>query len=353
MELSNFMKQKVDYKAALRRREAFFNRPSTVSEIIGDRHVIDTDVSGLVHAIEECAKDRDANAILVHGPIIPNVKPVAGWEEAIEPYRLFLRYGDEVKLRVPRSIRAALEEEISPIKLRIDQFAVLDPKANYCAITWNGIRTRGKSRLHLVDAIEGMRLFAFSEHAPDVYDRIQVDPYIDTAKVEDQGGIYVVTVPSRSRPKNYLVRVESVPIPETRNERVVWTDERFDHVCEENLFDFGYRTKVQAQTFCPHDIAATLAIAKSEKKRGFMNLPAPLMKKTFVESVYNVLRSRVMVIEQGKGNRKVKRTLNKGEVERALWLQIQSYGVDSRHRQTCYVDVEEDGMIQDYNWSLR
>lgn len=348
--------KKVDYRAALKRRREFFHRPCTVREIIGPRQTIETEKDGLVDAVEECAKDMDGKAVLVHGNILPFAPTSADWETNIEPWRLFLRYGEEVNLRVPRSIREALQREISPIKLKIDRFQQMNAEADYCGITWTGIRSRIKRRVHLVDAIEGMKLFAFSELAREDIDRIVVQSYIDTKKVNDQGGVYVVTVPSRSRSFNYLIRLESVPIPGAEKERAIWPDLRAEHVCEENAYDFGYRTKIQSYGFCPHINAGILAVAKQEKHRGFMLMPNPLMRRAFVERFYNILKSRVMILEErvrenGKTLRE-KRPLNKGEIEWALWKKIQKYETGHRYKNTCYAKAKE-GKIQEYSWILK
>ena len=340
-------------------REAFFNRPSTVRDVIGSRTVIDATRDSVLEAVARCAEDPDNHAVLIQGGLLPeNVQPHEEWELALEPWRVFLKYGEEVNLRVPRSIKEALAQQTSEVKLRREKFAGLDESVDYCGLVWTGIRTRTKRKVHLVDAIEGVKLFVYADtrhkRSPD---RIDVNAYADTKTAPTQGAFYVVEVPSRSRTTPYLFRLQSVPLPNSEQRHVVWTDEHaYGHGCEENLYYFSYRRRTGEQVFCPHVVAAHMAVAKQEKKRGFMDMPFPLPTPFLVEKVYNILRGRTMVLEEvteKEKTRKIKRPLNKGEVELVLWKAIAHYG----HDRTCYVNTDHrrgpvDPRMQEYRWQI-
>lgn len=340
------------------RKASFFYHPSSRRDMHGSRTIIHATRHTLLDAVAQCAAD-DTKAVLVDEPILPDTPPREEWEREMEPYRLFLKYGNEVNLRVPRSIRAALAEKASEVKLRRDKFGELDAAENYCGLVWTGIRKREKRKIHLVDAIEGEKLFVYADTEPrKSLDRIAIKAYADTKAAPDQGAFYVVIVPSRSRDEHYLFRLQSVPLPGIDSRYAVWSDENmFGHACEENIYYFSYRRKTGEHVFCPHMLAAHMAVAKYEKKRGFMDMPGPLATRFFVEDVYNILRARVRIVDtvtvDGR-TRKKTRTLNKGEIEMMLWNAVAVYG----HDRTCFVNTNPargpvDPKMQEYRWSLR
>lgn len=360
-------------RQGMRARHEFFYRPTSVKQVHGNRGVMRTDLSlieevddaghitttrvSVLEALAQCAQDPEHRAVLIQGPILPDeyLVPREIWEKPLEPWRRFLKYAPEVNLRAPRFLRQAVDQQASPLKLRRERFAQLDPAEAYGSLTWWGIRAHIKHRTHLVDVLEGTKLFVFSELASrDSPHRINVEPCIDVKAAARQGGIYLVEVPSRSRSLSYPFRLEAVPLADAGDQRYgIWTDLRVkNHDCEENRYDFGYKYVAGEVVFCAHALAAYLAIAKTERSRGFISTPVPLVSRFFVEDVYNLLRSRTLVEEETIVNgrtRKDKRRLNKAEMELLLWKAVSFYG----HDKTCYARPQQDGKIQDYTWQLR
>lgn len=339
----------------------FFYHPSSKREMFGSRTVIHAMRHTLLDAVAQCAAD-DTKAVLIDEPLLPPIEAQEEWELQIEPWRLFLKYGKEVNLRVPLGIQKALAQKASEVKLRRERFAELDEARDYCGLVWTGIRTRAKHKIHLVDAIEGEKLYVFARAAPaSSIDHVVVEAYSDTKAAPLQGAFYIVTVPSRSQDEPYQFRLQSVPLPNHASRYAIWTDENaFGHGCKENLYYFSYRRKTGEFVFCPHMLAVHMAVAKYEKekkKRGFMDMPGPLATKFFVEDVYNILRARVRMVETAVVDgrtRTTTRPLNKAEVEMMLWGAVARYG----HDKTCFINTDPtkgpvDPKMQEYRWSLR
>src|SRR3989344_8283650 len=115
------------------RKTDFFYRPSSKRDMFGNRTIIHATRETLLDAVAQCAAD-DTKAVLVDEPILPETSLQEEWEFQVEPWRLFLKYGEEVNLRVPRSIQKSLAQKASEVKLRSEKFAELDEKKDYCGL---------------------------------------------------------------------------------------------------------------------------------------------------------------------------------------------------------------------------
>lgn len=329
----------------------FFTRPTTVRDIIGNKKLVPVTQYDLVQKIENL--DRKNQAVLVDFPVVPGGY---GRYPFFEDWMNFLKRGPEVNLRVSSIRGQSIENRIGPTKLRIDAVERLNPSEAYSGYVWSSQRSRSKNKVHLVDCIEGAKIFAFSKNSKE---KIKVRPYTRVLNVKEFGGIFEVDVPSRSDEDPYTVVLRSVPLPKSDDQYSVWTDLNSRHGCDLSVHDaitFGRR--VPAYTFCPHEIAAYLAVAdhiyhesKDKTGSGRLILIPFAMPTQLTVDFYNAMKNNLMIIEDkivNKKSRKVKRSLNKAELEILLW-NFTATKKDEKgrlHRPTWFTKKK----LVDYNW---
>lgn len=330
----------------------FFPRPTTYKEIVGERNLVPVTKEDLVQKIEDL--DRKNQAILVDFPIVPGGY---GSYPFFEDWMNFLKRGREVNLQVPRNRSESIEQRLGPVKLRIDAVERMNPEEAYCGYVWSSQRSRSKNKVHLVDCIEGAKIFGFAKKSRD--DRMKVRSYTDVWNVKDFGGIFEVKVPSRSREEPYTVVLRSVPLPRAPEQYSIWTDLNAAHGCNLSVHDaITFNRKTYEHTFCPHEIAAGIAVAdniyhKFKEKYGegrFILLPFALPTQLTVD-FYNKMKNNIMIVEEkiiNKKLRKVKRPLNKAELEILLWKFVATKKDEKGrlHRPTLFTKTK----LVNYNW---
>lgn len=294
-------------------KEKFFYRPNTIGEILEDRRVLMPSRSELVQTLETMS---DAQAVRIDYTLVPNGY---GYEE--DQFRNgpnFMKRGPQVNLYEPKSVQEALERRLGPTRLRIDAFDNLDSEQDNSAYSWRGLRTGQKRRVHLVDCLEGSKLFAFSERSKLMQDKITMRTYKDACGIEQQGGVFTFEVPSRSSESKHLVRLHSVPLPRSGTEYAVWFDLASVHACADKLNRFSFRYASKEENFCAHDVAAYLHLAKQVYQQSGRVILMPFALPTeLTVGFYGKLRNNV-VLKDNRGKKK-RRPLNNAEIEILLW----------------------------------
>ena len=144
------------------------------------------------------------------------------------------------------------------------------------------------------------------------------------------GGKFKVKVSSRTpKQPRYNITLESVPLVNSRNNPVTWTDITATHNCGIRENDFSYRY-VSSENFCPHIIASYIKIANETKGKSLVPLefiPFPLPTEQTVE-LYNKMTNQMMV-EYEYDKKKKKRPLNMAEKEILLWDLVKQEGYDN------------------------
>ena len=328
----------------------YFERPTSERDILGDKLRIEPDSSNLLKLIEDL--DPKKEAIVVNFPIIPGGY---GSYPFFEDWMNFLKRGPVVNLRVPDSRSESIENKIGPTRLRIDAVERMNPAEAYAGYVWDTQRSRSKNKVHLVDCIKGAKLLAFGKKQG----KIKVKPYTDVWNVKDFGGIFEVEVPSRSGKDPHTVVLRSVPLPRTNEQFAVWTDLNSRHGCDLSVHDaITFSRRIPEYTFCPHEIAAYLAVAdyiyhesKAKYGAGRLILIPFAMPTQLTVDFYNKTRNNMMIEEKKKINKKlrlVKRPLNKAEQERLLWAftAVKKDEKGRLHRPTWFTKKK----LVDYNW---
>lgn len=310
-------------------KKEFFHRPELVKEIIGSREVIEASRKNLVDVVEELNSEQ---AALFSSPLLPNGY---NWQD-------FLKKGRPIILWHPGSRELAMKKGRYPVDIRKESFGKLKPDFDYGGIIWKPLRKKKPRKYSLVDCIKGAKLFAWTELPEQKQNqKIVIDSYTNIKGIEGHGGKYVCKVPPTDpkRRAPYEFRLESVPIGKNRERFAVWFDlESSGCGCKRKLYDFDFKYFSGYESFCQHEIAAYISIAKKqteESRQVGILMPFALPAKQTVD-FHNKLRSQVMMKD---GRRK--RPLNIAEITLALGAYTARYGNDAWYAR---------GKFINYNW---
>ena len=300
-------------------KQEFFQRPTTVAEILGGRMVR--------HASANIA-EQVAELSVKEGLIIPEIVP-----EDYASRLKFLKRGCQVVLDVGKTEADSIRSGATPQIARQRAMSNLKP-GQYCGLVWKSLRRNEWKRVTLDESIKGTKLFAWTELTGN---HIEAEPYNDFINVGFYGGKFKFGVPSRTpKQERYRITAESVPIVQSKYNPVIWTDIGFTHHCEIVGNDFSYRY-VKSEDFCAHEVAALEFLAKDEFRRnGYVSkgnripfdfLPFPVPTEEMAQ-YHDKLMTQVAVQCRDAGGKQRKRPLNKAEREILLWdfVMIRGYG---------------------------
>ncbi len=340
-------------------KEQFFSYPSTVKAIREGRTILDHLGRDLVDVI---ATAGDA-AVITGEQLVPYSKRMAyGYRHA----QNFLKRGPEVHIPVPATQDEATNYRIGPGRRRLRAFEGVKPDERKCGYVWRSMRDGLRRKVHLVDCVEGAKIFAFSHRSSDAHDALVVKKYTDVRNVNDAGGSYDCRVPSRSRDLQFSFILHSVPMLGTQEQHYVWTNlhssghsggvvgKNLDTRCGSKQYDkLTFRTPVGQHIFCAHEIAAYLAISTKAGKdaEGKIMLQPFALPAPATVDFYKKCRNQVLLQEHKRGplgkQRITHRTLNEAELEVLLWRFTARQGYvdswfasESRHGQR----------LRDYAW---
>lgn len=199
----------------------------------------------------------------------------------------------------------------------------------------------------LVDCVEGTKLFCYANRDLKgcCVPRITVKPYADISK--EAGAAYIVSVPSRTQGKRkYNFKYDNIPVVDNDMKFNLAFIAGTNHSCEEKNYDIRRSNKLKKylryHTFCPHEIAAYLQIIKNnidDKNQVPLQMSLFAIPTQLVVDIYTLASQKALIDDQGDI-----RLLEKGELERILWLTIKDYGND----QTFFAKNKLSG----YNWNV-
>jgi len=289
-------------------RETFFYRPTTVRDVTAGRTVLEPDRHTLVDVIDKL--DPRQEAILVRDyTIVPTVS-----EQGI-PYthgQNFLKRGPKVHLAQPRSMEDARQKCLSALISRAYALNNLDPHRFYSGVSWRSLRTRQRKEFHLVDILEGARIFAFAHQSSDTDDKLRIKIYTKTPNLQQQGGTFEVEVPSRSQEGRYSLTLHHVPLSrrDSFHRYSLWRElsgsghgggftangEKRKRVCSKTYDPVTFRDASRAEVYCPHEVAAFLHISQRvrETTGGVIRQPFPLPTQ-FIVDRYLTLKNNVLI----------------------------------------------------------
>ncbi|MDP7323597.1 MAG: hypothetical protein QF632_02455 [Candidatus Woesearchaeota archaeon] len=125
-------------------------------------------------------------------------------------------------------------------------------------------------RVSIIDCLEGARIFHYAHPPKD--NTIDGSPieverdYGDSGAVPINGATLVVTLPSRTKGHpRYSMRVDHVPISDSKPQLDLASCIATDHICEASRYKIRHGTETEPTNIvdiCAHEVAAYLAIAE-------------------------------------------------------------------------------------------
>jgi len=346
-------------KSFFRERTAAQIRMLKVKQVYSQR--------GLVKRILELNPSEEGLELRVR--IIPGrfFKNTASHAEAS---RKCYRFGELISLSQPERQKDAYECREIPLAVRARDFMKnlenrKEEDIHYIGYSFRPVqgRDRRKRVVPFAWLLEAARLYAYAGNRSY---GITVNPYDDAARVRKEGASIFCDVPSRTRKKpRYVIRLDNVPVKGT-NERmaVVWgikSDFKIDP--EHSKWNIRYtwahdREGRDRFTFYPHDIAAYIAVMmKYYEKHNLTPLemnPFALPSKKEVEEFYKKLCNNVVIFDptlssSGKSRKRTTRKLHIAEKSILIARSISVLG----HDESMYWEPSRDGLLENYNWTIR
>jgi hypothetical protein len=281
----------------------------------------------------------------------------------------FKKHGAELRLRRFKSQEEMISNKLLPIQLRSETFDRI----------WEIYQTNGRGgffsgytfrpvgideiprKVSLVSCLHGAQIFAYANQVSGA--EIMLKDYDGSKIVSEEGGRFIFNVPSRTEKKSrWKVGLSNVAVIDNNMKYVIANSIDSDHTCDEKRYnremrfksrEIGnsgiQREKSQVVQFCPHDIAAYMALADEywNKKKNIV----PLMVNPFAfptqfsVDFYKKLLNNVLIKSTAKQKGKevnVERQLNQAEQEIFLWGLVMNYG----HDKTFFAKEK----LAKYNW---
>jgi hypothetical protein len=333
-------------------RKGFFERPSTVRDILEGKKVIDIyHFKDILPAAEE---RKSGEALLIHpeAELIPDE-----YYDSVN----FSKRGPLVTLNTFSGIKSRLmKEEWTPLKARIEaEKRYENSKRRFVGFMWRD----PEGVAHVVQpwtVLEGHKIHHYSQNSRNIADRIEGIEDIKLVKTyssKDSRLTYPrIRVPSKSGAKKHEVILEGMPHFSDPKRFVDWTRFRTRHDCDYKREDFTLRYgEKPVINYCPHDVAAHVFYSKivAEKSRKIVLQPFPLIREAMVR-LYNTLINHAMHIEEiGKGKRIDVLTRKKPIPKRAMNSIFMEAWKTHGNKYTFYVPSPTKGhkRLRDFNWS--
>lgn len=336
--------------------QSFFEKPSSVRDIIGERRIITATTAGLVDLIDGM---RQGEAVLVAEDIVPEEDPhekipYCSEEDSSLRGERFLKRGPQADLARYYTIDQAVQAATPMHSERRKAFSSVGKEAVLSGYGWWGIRARQHRKVHLADCVQGARIFAFSmQNQHNDARTITVREYNSEnrrSEMQSMGGDFICEVPSTSNDGfKHDVLFYAVPIAPGAEKFARAYDMGAEQSARSVTKRVTKRYAAREMYFGKHAIAAYIEIARQEHNRGndvpMAMCPFALPSQKAVD-FYNRLEQRVMIQEHFKDKdgkeRSSKRPLNKAEKEILLWQLVGKYGPKET--------FVAGGKMQEYSW---
>jgi hypothetical protein len=219
---------------------------------------------------------------------------------------------------------------------------------------WWGIRVRQHKKVHLVDCVQGAKIFAFSRLNKHDYSRrvtmLEYNSNEPRADVRHMGGDFLFEVPSTTEDFKHDVMLYSVPLQRGREKFARAPDIGAEQSSRAVTKRVTKRYAGREVYFGKHAIAAYIELAKLEYEKGNivpMQMCQFALPTQMTVDFYNKLTHRVMMqekyVDEAGKERTKKRPLNKAEREILLWRLVKKYGP----RKTFFATEK----LQNYRWN--
>lgn len=321
---------------------SLFSQPR-ISEIKADKELVVASMN-LIDSILSLNSNQYA---LLKTTLLPS--PFSNTRQNEVGSKKFLKHGTNVIIPRNESLTQALDSAQSPANARRIAFNSLDQltETRFAGYSLKPVFTTDRSirQISLVNILEGTMLYwaCANGYVP----KMDVEAYADAKKVAIEGlSATVRNVPSRSAivkgkitdtKKMYAVDLTHIPVLNTTYKYVLGSALKSNHVCEAKRYGALRYTQMHVKeqsdrvTFCPHDVAAYLAVASYFMKKG-NKIPAAfspfVLPSELLMSFYRKLDRQVLIQSQKDERSGIKnRTLTDGEKEILLWglIRIKKY----------------------------
>jgi len=324
----------------------FFKQPKK-SMILKSTHPRSAgdDLVNIIRKIEE------GQSIIIERGIIPD-------SGKFSTPRKFLKHGPELKLKRFSSLKEYLEintaKRPTPVQLRDKAFLEMGDHS-FCGISFIPItgNDKRKRKISLVESLAGAWIFAY-EH--QINNGIEIRAYQESRRVEFEGAIITVRVPSRTKGKRrYEFTLDSVPVVDSQYKIAIAHSIRSSgHDCKRKEYGFRFRYSGDKENsdvfnFCAHEIAAYLEVINyflNERKNiiplQMSQFPIPT---TLAVDFFKRLCDSTLIRDNQSRYKDKLRKLNQAEKEILLWDLVYKEGPDAT-----FFATEK---VEKYDWSLR
>tara|TARA_Y100000310_G_scaffold138289_2_gene137206 strand:- start:20101 stop:21087 length:987 start_codon:yes stop_codon:yes gene_type:complete len=301
------------------KRKTFFGNQTLTAALEDRTAVYETHKQNLVHRVDNLPEDK----VL----IIP--ERTLALPPGFYSQQNWMKRGKSVQL--PRHLR---NPQTGPTRIRnkVYQDATIDDYVS--GYEWRTTDNQKRKKVLLVDCLEAARIFYF---ANEIREGIKVSKgYWSKKESPQHGRTFAVEIPSRTTDEKYIFKFVGVPTENNEHQLSAWRNiETEGHTggvkkgnrhtgCEQKFWGevtFGRAELIDH--FCPHEIAAYMAITQKEHKRqGRVILQPFALPSAQAVGFYKKLRERIFVEEERKtkkGLRQIRRrTLTKPEKELLL-----------------------------------
>ena len=330
-----------------KKKKKFFKEPSKV-DIKRECTLIeidwrDPDFLSRLLSLEE------GEAFLVNRPLFPGIYGDS---------RAFMTKGDELKPSLGSLLTQVVSRRKVPHEFRKEAFDRIEGPylAGYSFKPFPpGMRGDNRvRRVSLVECVEGARISAYANQEQFENPLIQVQRYIKAREALRSGGVFHVSVTSRSDKKGrYQFNWMSVPVNRSRDDRkfqIAWQLATEGHDCMRKEWHFRYskRASKYEQVFCAHEIAAYRQICEEMWRDGNKT---PMVMNPFVQptslmiEVYKRILDSMIIYDESLKDKL--RTTNKADEEIMLWRAVHRLGHDA----TCFRQFGKK--LREEDWSLR
>ncbi len=323
---------------------------------------------GLVDKIE--CLNPESQAIILKAELIPR-SFAPGAENSFEVARKFWKHGPYLVLSQPGTIEEALETQYHPLEIRRRDFdsklrksksgkPTQEEHIRFLGYSFRPIQgpDKVKRMVPFSRILDGARLFAYASQKAG---GIEVRTYDDSARVETEGGVAIVRVPSTSEKKErYLMRVAGFPLFDNPEQfSIAWgfrTTGR--NLPEHKVWTFGYKFKEDTEQsnaviLDDKDVAAAYAIAAHYMVNGHNSVPwemIPIAKPSESQVSFDFkLGNNVLVYDPTTSTKDHLRQLYMAERSILHGRRVALKG----HDETMFWKAGRDSKLTDYVWNLQ
>lgn len=276
------------------------------------------------------------------------------------------KHGDYLPLSHSRTLTEAIRDKRLPHQIREEDFLTLmgmnESDVNIMGYSFRPVQgsDRVKRVVPFAWILEGARLFAYAIN--ETAQKIEVKPYDDAERVQTEGAVVSVSVPSMTAGKQrYMIRVEGVPVVNNANRHAIWTTTKTSYAegkePEHRFWSFGYkygsdREGSKSIIFYPHCFAAIMGVARHYMMNEDNTTPwdmNPLAKPSVkTANFYRVISNNILVFDP---TLKAKIKLRKLYVPEKS-IAIARFVVKFGPMDTMFWRAGVDPKLHEYDWSI-